>query len=517
MPTHRGTRSPPTGPERAREGTGEPGASAERGATRAASAGDGRVLARPALAAGTEPEGAEPAPVSWRATQLSTGFVIFALLALLAVPVFVQHRIVSVRERTIEVAAGARDLTDDVERALAVEVAAVRAYALTGDESYRRTFQQARAVDRRALATLRPITRLLGPEVAASADSLEALLHEWEAVPLSVLITPGATPVPTERLLKQERLFERIVTATEALDNSLRAVTEKGRLEAQRAQSLGAILTAVLAFLALVAVLILARLAGQLRTLANREALLRHQLQASFRSRERLIRGFSHDLKNPLGAVDGYAQLLEGGLLDDPTKLRESASRIRASIDAALRLIDDILDIARADAGELRLARAPVPVNRIARDLVTEFGAQAASAGLTLDADLPDDLPEAEADAARVHQILANLLSNAIKYTPAPGRVGMRAYAVAGDGPRPGQAGWVVVDVWDSGPGIPPEDQERIFQEFTRLAPDSQTGAGIGLAISLRLAHALGGELTVRSAPGEGSVFSLWLPMAMGN
>ena len=124
--------------------------------------------------------------------------------------------------------------------------------------------------------------------------------------------------------------------------------------------------------------------------------------------------------------------------------------------------------------------------------------------------DLPDTVPPVVSDPARVRQVLANLLSNAIKYTPAGGRVTVRARTRTDGAPAPGE--WIAAEVVDTGRGIPPEQQRQLFQEFTRFDSASAEGAGIGLAISQRIAEALGGRITVESQVGAGSTFTLWLP-----
>ena len=113
-----------------------------------------------------------------------------------------------------------------------------------------------------------------------------------------------------------------------------------------------------------------------------------------------------------------------------------------------------------------------------------------------------------------MRQVLSNLLSNAVKYTPAGGRIGVRVRPLAGNPAHPGE--WLAIDVSDTGPGIPAERGQRIFEEFTRLEPGRTPGAGLGLAISRRVARAIGGDLTCMSQPGDGSTFTLWLPQERG-
>lgn len=118
-------------------------------------------------------------------------------------------------------------------------------------------------------------------------------------------------------------------------------------------------------------------------------------------------------------------------------------------------------------------------------------------------------------DADRIERVLGNLLSNAVKYTPEGGRITVRTAERTGGG-APGPGVWHAVDVENTGPGIPPDKRELIFQEFARLEPGDTRGKGLGLAISRQVARALGGDLTVESAPGRGATFTLWIPTAAG-
>ena len=231
-------------------------------------------------------------------------------------------------------------------------------------------------------------------------------------------------------------------------------------------------------------------------------------------SHERLIRGFTHDVKNPLGAADGYLSLLElgvDGALSE--KQARSVGHARRSIRTALNLISGLLDIERAEAGQLDLTKEPVDLAAATLEIVDEFCAAAEAKGLTLVSEIPDDedVIIVESDPARVRQILANLVSNAVKYTQPNGNVTVAVH-VADSTDAPWRGWWLAVGVTDNGPGIPIDKQGLVFQEFTRFDPGAAAGSGIGLAISRRLARALGGEITFSSVPGKGSTFTLWLP-----
>ena len=235
-------------------------------------------------------------------------------------------------------------------------------------------------------------------------------------------------------------------------------------------------------------------------------------------SHQRLIRGFAHDVKNPLGAADGYLSLLEVGVFGEMSEAQaKSIARARRSIEVALQLVSGLLEIERAEAGQLSIQRERVDLCAIVVEIAAEFYAAATAKSLDLVASVCQDDEShvslvIESDAARVGQILANLVSNAVKYTQPNGQISVAArLALAGETPWQGR--WAAVAVTDNGPGIPFEKRAMVFCEFARFDPGAAAGSGIGLAISRRLARALGGEITFTSTPGVGSTFTLWLPL----
>jgi signal transduction histidine kinase/CHASE3 domain sensor protein len=260
---------------------------------------------------------------------------------------------------------------------------------------------------------------------------------------------------------------------------------------------------------------------GHLATLAYEKVRLieeaheqRRALERVAQSRARLMRGFSHDVKNPIGAADGFAELLAMGLYGDLNEQQKaSVERMRRSIRTALALIEDLHELARAETGMVTLALERVNLVELVRSLSEEYHATAAASGLALTVTVECDDAVVETDPARVRQIAANLLSNAIKYTE-QGSVQLRvACTHAGGGDGAGQSGrWVLLELTDSGMGIAPDRQDYIFEEFSRVGGSGRSGAGLGLAISKLLAQALGGRITVSSAEGRGSTFTLWLP-----
>jgi signal transduction histidine kinase/CheY-like chemotaxis protein len=224
-------------------------------------------------------------------------------------------------------------------------------------------------------------------------------------------------------------------------------------------------------------------------------------------ARGRLLAKVSHELRTPLNGVLGLTDAL---LLDElPTRVRRDLETIRASGQGLLALLNDLLDVARAEAGALPLASEPFEFVGIVRAVVALHRAQADAKSLALTLELPDDATAWVAgDPVRVRQILGNLVSNAVKFTTIGG-VRVRVDVRLEDATRT-----IVVAVEDTGPGISPEAQARLFQPFVQLSPTSApTGTGLGLAISRELAEQMGGRLALTSAVGRGSTFALHLAL----
>ena len=217
----------------------------------------------------------------------------------------------------------------------------------------------------------------------------------------------------------------------------------------------------------------------------------------------------SHELRTPLNAIAGYAELLSMGLRGPVTPEQlEDLERIARSERTLLSLINDILNYARLEAGQVEYAREHVPVHTLVDDLETLVSPQLRAKRLRFNFGGCEPDLAVEADPDKVRQILVNLLSNAIKFTPGEGSVKIECEA----DPRS-----VRVLVRDTGTGIPPEKLQAIFEPFVQLdrsLTNVQEGSGLGLAISRDLARAMGGDLCAESAPGLGSTLVLTLPRA---
>ncbi len=223
--------------------------------------------------------------------------------------------------------------------------------------------------------------------------------------------------------------------------------------------------------------------------------------EAANAAKTRYLVAVSHEIRSPLNAIYGYAQLLER---DDAIPPIEAGGVIRRSAEHVTNLVEGLLDISRIESGVLKLRQDVVRLPALLDQLVDMFRMQAAAKGLSLDYKVDGALPAfVRTDEKRLRQILINLLSNAIKYTDAGGATLTIRY----------RSQMALVDVADTGIGIAAEDLERIFEPFERggAAADSamRPGIGLGLSITRLLARILGGEVTVSSEVGRGSRFRL--------
>jgi signal transduction histidine kinase len=231
--------------------------------------------------------------------------------------------------------------------------------------------------------------------------------------------------------------------------------------------------------------------------------------QRALRTRSEFLATTSHEIRTPLNGILGMTQVLLADPMLDPSA-RERIGVVHGAGEMMKVLIDDILDIAKIDAGGLTIEAVPFDLRQLITDAERLWGVQAKSKGLQLKLELDGCPPAIEADPARLRQIIGNLMSNAIKFTP-EGSVSLSARAET----VPGGERLVIV-VADTGIGVPPPQQELIFEKY-RQADGSITrrfgGTGLGLAICRSLARAMGGAVTIDSVPGQGSTFTVSLPL----
>ncbi len=232
------------------------------------------------------------------------------------------------------------------------------------------------------------------------------------------------------------------------------------------------------------------------------------KVQATQQSQKDFVANVSHELKTPLTSIQGFAQAILDGTARTPEQLRQAGEVIYEEASRMHRLVVDLLDLARLDAGTAELQRSPVALDALLEDVVRTLTPQANHGQVQLSL-VVGDLPTIIGDEDRLAQVFTNLVDNAIQHSPSGGEVRILAVRKAGN---------VEVRVEDSGAGIPPEDLPRIFERFYQVDKSRPgggvRGTGLGLAIAKEIVESHGGAISVQSQPGQGSVFVVNLPVA---
>lgn len=243
-------------------------------------------------------------------------------------------------------------------------------------------------------------------------------------------------------------------------------------------------------------------------SLAIDNAKLYLESQQAVSTREQVLAIVSHDLRNPLNAVNLAASLMKtSASIHLSAEDREQLDIIELSVKRMSRLIEDLLDVTRLEGGKrLPLVPAPIEVASIIQETYELFKVQALPASITLNVDVPDDLPPLFGDRHRVLQVFSNIIGNALKFTPEGGRIDIRARR---------QDGMIRFSVADTGPGIAKEDLNKIFNPYWQATRTERMGAGLGLPISRGIVEAHGGQIWVESEPGRGTTFHFTLPISV--
>jgi two-component system, OmpR family, phosphate regulon sensor histidine kinase PhoR len=220
------------------------------------------------------------------------------------------------------------------------------------------------------------------------------------------------------------------------------------------------------------------------------------------------VSNVTHELRTPLTSIRGFAETLLEGALEDPDTARHFVGIIQRESEQLGRLIDDILDLSRIEGGKWKVRKEPVRLQELAQETVGRLSSKAETLGVDLRLEIPDALPQIQADAVRLAQVLLNLVDNALKYTKPGGSVTVSAFE---------QGPLLHVRVQDTGAGIPRADLSRLFERFYRVdkARSRATGGtGLGLSIVKHIVEAHGGAVGVESELGKGSTFFFTLPKA---
>ena len=232
-----------------------------------------------------------------------------------------------------------------------------------------------------------------------------------------------------------------------------------------------------------------------------------HQIEAASKHKSQFLANMSHELRTPLNAILGYTELILDSIYGEaPEKMRSVLERVQANGRHLLGLINDVLDLSKIEAGQLTLSLSEYSIAELVQNVYVAVEPLASQKNLTLTTDVPKGLPIGYGDERRLAQVLLNLVGNAIKFTET-GEVAITASQTNGS---------FNVAVRDSGPGIDPANQAKIFEEFQQVDNTStrqKGGSGLGLAISKRIIEMHGGRIIVNSALGKGATFTIKLPV----
>jgi signal transduction histidine kinase len=353
------------------------------------------------------------------------------------------------------------------------------------------------------------VARLRAAAVGGDSRAVQTILAE-PPVRDALEKTLGGRDAPSILVLLDPR--DRPVYARESLDAAQRLATARlgdalPGWQVALYQPLGAaphqsVRRQIMLFSGALGILLVVIVAGSVTTyrLARRESEIA-RLKADF------VANVSHDLKTPLSVIRMFGETLEMGRVTDPAVREEYYRVITRESERLSRLIDNVLDFSRIESGRRTYERVPSPVEPLVRESLEPFAYPLAKGGFTVDVDVAADLPDVAIDPAAVGQALGNLVDNAIKYSGERRTLRVRAQRIGDD---------LALSVEDEGIGIPPAEHTRIFEKFYRVGrseTQGRRGSGVGLALVRHVAEAHGGRVTVESGPGQGSRFTIVLPV----
>ncbi|MCX7794341.1 MAG: diguanylate cyclase [Thermodesulfovibrionales bacterium] len=242
---------------------------------------------------------------------------------------------------------------------------------------------------------------------------------------------------------------------------------------------------------------------------------INEELRRANQAKARFISNMSHELRTPLTSILGYSELILDRTYGDINETQEKYVRhIMQAGKHLLHLVNNILDLAKIEAGKVNLVSETISIPEVINEVVFVMKPQAEKKSIELSVDVSSEVKDFVADRVKLKQILYNLLSNAVKFTPEGGRVGVKAEYISK------RFAWVSsakrflkITVWDTGIGIPEDQKERVFEEFEQLDPSRATeGTGLGLPMTKRLVELHGGYIELESMPGKGTCFYVYLP-----
>lgn len=441
--------------------------------------------------------------------------VIIVLAVLVAAPFVVSARLRRQRAVISDVVDPARVRATNLTAFLAQEMFAVGMRAPAGGTSRDEQYAAAMVGEHGAALALDSLLRFADANALEQFAQYRESASRWHAEVAALRQPPTTAAIDTASAEGAAAL-----EAARRLVMILEQVSTSERSTVRRTERFDLLLPAALVPLALAACVLVVLAGRRTVALALRAEESRRALAIAMAQKSAFMRGISHDLQNPLGAALGNIELLLDGIIK-PEQHRDVLVRVRRLVRTASETVASLLSIARSETGDVHLHPTTIDLCALVRAAVDDHELVAGAKRQSIEF-IETGECHAMGDAGRVRHIVDNLLSNSIKYTPEGGRI--RVVVAMED--RAGHH-WAVVTVQDSGPGIPGDWHERVFDEFARVpaSRDLAPGHGIGLSVSRRIARMMGGDLTVENStdadvgdvPLHGAVLLLRLPQASSN
>ena len=430
--------------------------------------------------------------------------VSLALVALAVVPIYVGERVASLQDQITETLQPALESAARLSLYQSRQMARLQSFLLTGDRTIRIRYNAAIAEEDSLYNDLGDLVRVMDLDVRERLARLSSESTRWRFGHLSIFDEVAGLEAGDALWAQVQGEYEELQGATRELERVIKGEVDQGRRDTQWWRTMQTWIMIGLSILALGSLLVIARISWRVRRLVTEAERREDALHQTVKQRDEVVSIVSHDLRNPLGVVAGAADTLIELPLDREERERQ-ATIIARSASRMSRLIEDLLDVSRIEAGAFVVrpsAEEPISVLEEVREM---FEVQAEEAEVALAVGPVCDVL-VRMDHDRVVQALANLVDNALRFTPEGGVVTLSGEVLDQE--------TVSLSVSDTGVGLTQDALDNLFSRFWQAEGDRKGRAGLGLAIVKGVIEAHGGEVRVESDPGVGSTFHLVLQRA---
>ena len=427
--------------------------------------------------------------------------VSLALVALAAVPIYVGERVASLQDQITETLQPALESAARLSLYQSRQMARLQSFLLTGDRTIRIRYNAAIAEEDSLYNDLGDLVRVMDLDVRERLARLSSESTRWRFGHLSIFDEVAGLEAGDALWAQVQGEYEELQGTTRELERVIKGEVDQGRRDTQWWRTMQTWIMIGLSILALGSLLVIARVSWRVRRLVTEAEKRENALHQTVKQRDEVVSIVSHDLRNPLGVVAGAPDTLIELPLDREERERQ-ATIIARSASRMSRLIEDLLDVSRIEAGAFVVrpsAEEPISVLEEIRDM---FEVQAEEAQVALAVGPVCDVL-VRMDHDRVVQALANLVDNALRFTPEGGVVTLSGEVLDQE--------TVSLSVSDTGVGLTQDALDNLFSRFWQAEGDRKGRAGLGLAIVKGVIEAHGGEVRVESDPGVGSTFRLVL------